>query len=127
VVVGREAAVRIESGDAPAEILVWLLEEGFAEQDADEIVRGQLTRQKSTARSLGLGRFALGVVLLPAAGAIFFIAICIPLEAPFVLRRLRIILLWSAAIPATLGGAAFLSGLVGILFGRNLAVLGAKD
>lgn len=126
VVVANEAAARIESGDTVDEIREWLLAEGFADFDAEAIIQSQLASQKSTARSLGVGRFATGSILLIGGAVVVGIGLLIPVDASQAMRRVRWIILWSGAIPTTLGAAALISGLAGMLFGKNLAFTGLE-
>ncbi len=126
VVVEREAKARIESGDTPAEIRDWLLEEGFAEVDAEAIIQSQLASEKAMARYLGIGRFATGTLLLIGGAVIIGIGLLIPVDASRSMRMIRQIVFWSGAIPVTLGTAALISGLVGMLLGKNLAFTGLE-
>lgn len=126
VVVEREAAVRIESGDTSDEIREWLLEEGVAEIDAEAIIQSQLASQKTTARYLGIGRFATGAILLIGGGVIIGIGLLIPVDVSRAMRMVRGVVLWFAAIPVSLGSAAMISGLVGMLLGKNLAISGLE-
>lgn len=126
VVVEHEAKARIESGDTPDEIREWLLEEGFAEVDVEAIIQSQLASQKSTARYLGIGRFATGLILLIGGGVIIGIGLIIPVDVSRAMSMIRQIVFWSGAVPVTLGIAALISGLVGMLLGKNLAFTGLE-